>query len=102
MVARALLLALLAGGLPGRAWADDTTVAACGARKVDAAARACRDVLVIEARFRGDGDAGARAERLAARRARLAAAWGEAERAAVDPRCATHTATADATLDRLI
>lgn len=84
----------------GRAGAVDT-VARCGARKVDAMARACSDVLAAEARFLTNGSEEGFDRRFERARGRVSAAWQEAERHAGDSRCAARTEAADAAVDRL-
>lgn len=84
---------------PALGHADDAALAACGAAKVHAMARACSDLLSAEARLLATGNAEGKVRRLAKVRGRIVETWAKAEAQARDSGCATFTASPDGAVD---
>ncbi|MCX8070871.1 MAG: endo-1,4-beta-xylanase [Candidatus Binatia bacterium] len=99
---RSLLVVLLTlGAMASAVGAAEPPEVVCAARKIAAAARACRSVLAAESRFISDHDAARRDTRLAEAFSRLERAWNAAEALDGSGRCAATTAELDALWQRL-
>ncbi len=93
-----LLMSLFIGNL---AWAASPPEVRCGVRKLGAAARACRALLLAEARFFSNGDAARREALSATALARFIEAWNGAERLDPSGTCAALSAPWDGAASRL-